>query len=249
MEFKIYQTDKDSVMDIQNLLGFSWDSSKLTFPGIARETTKPLLILRKMMPQYVFDLVHLEGNPFTFVEIQTLLDGVAVSSRHLSDRIQVLNQYKSLVFLLDELANRYHELGSALACAMHSRLAYEEEALQWGMFRTGQVRISAQYHLPNAEALPILYENGIVAIADIKQPFERALAYFFWGALRQFFYDGNKRCARAVMNYILMSHGYFYLSVQGEKQKEFERMMADFYEKKNATAGMKWLLNCYVACD
>ncbi len=132
---------------------------------------------------------------------------------------------------------------------MHARIACEE-ALCWGEFRNGQVGISGTaYQPPLAADLPRLYADGLASIGSISHPFERALAYFFWGAQKQFFYDGNKRTARAVMNYILMSHGYFYLSVPAAQREGFDQMMVDFYNEKDATAGMQWLLSCYKDWD
>ena len=231
-------------------LGFTWDTAALAMPLPCREIKKPVFMLRKLMAQYVYDLVHLEGNPLSFVEVQTLLDGMSVGGQRMSDLLQVLNQHKSLLFLQEALANpALWPWDQALACALHKRIA-REEARRWGEFRGGTVRISGTLYQPPAAAeLPDLYQQGIAMLAAIPAPFERALAYFFWGALRQFFYDGNKRCARAMMNHALMAHGYYYLSVSAAKRDEFDQIMVDFYDSKNATAGMCWMLACYENWD
>jgi len=46
---------------------------------------------KKMLPEYVFDTTQLEGNPMTFPEVQTLLDGITVGGHRISDAQQVLN--------------------------------------------------------------------------------------------------------------------------------------------------------------
>jgi hypothetical protein len=43
-----------------------------------------------MLPEYVWDAGVLEGNPFTFPEVKTLLEGVTVGGRKLSDQEQIL---------------------------------------------------------------------------------------------------------------------------------------------------------------
>jgi len=48
-----------------------------------------------MLPEYVWDAGVLEGNPFTFPEVKTLLDGVTVGGRKLSDQEQILNLAQS----------------------------------------------------------------------------------------------------------------------------------------------------------
>lgn len=78
---------------------------------------------------------------------------------------------------------------------------------------------------------------------------ERALVYYFWGALHQFFFDGNKRTSRAVMNFILLRSGYYYLSVPGERKDAFDTTMVDFFERREATAGIRPLLECYRSWD
>ena len=52
-------------------------------------------MLRKLMAEYVWDLVHLEGNPFTFVNVQALLSGTTVRAHRQSDAQQVLNHVRS----------------------------------------------------------------------------------------------------------------------------------------------------------
>lgn len=48
----------------------------------------------------MFETVKLEGNPFTFPEVQTLLDGITVGGRKLSDLQQVINQRDSCLRLI-----------------------------------------------------------------------------------------------------------------------------------------------------
>ena len=45
----------------------------------------------KMLPEFVWDAAVLEGNPFTFPEIKTLLDGVTIGGHKFSDQEQILN--------------------------------------------------------------------------------------------------------------------------------------------------------------
>lgn len=226
-------------------LGFSWSSDELTFPQTSQEPKKPPFMLRKLMPQYVYDLVHLEGNPYSFVDVQTLIDGAVVEGYSAFDQMQVLNQHKSLLFLLQVVPVAEMQLGKKLACAFHARLA-REEALEWGKFRSSQVHISGTDHIPPPhDNLEELYAVGLAEISRIEHPFERALIYFFWAAQQQFFFDGNKRCARAMMNYILLANGYYYLSVPAKKAAQFDQMMVSFYDSKDASSGMAWLLECY----
>jgi hypothetical protein len=64
------------------------------------------------------------------------------------------------------------------------------------------------------------------------EPFERATAFFLFGALQQFFFDGNKRTSRFMMNGVLMSHGIDAISVPAAKAQEFNEKMVRFYLSK-----------------
>ena len=53
-----------------------------------------------------------------------------------------------------------------------------------------------------------VFANGIRSLEqDVSNPFERATAFFLFGSLQQFFFDGNKRTSRFMMNGVLMSEG------------------------------------------
>jgi len=54
-----------------------------------------------MLPEYVWDAGVLEGNPFTFPEVKTLLYGVTVGGRKLADQEQILNLAQSSKYLLE----------------------------------------------------------------------------------------------------------------------------------------------------
>jgi hypothetical protein len=48
-------------------------------------------VLKKVFSGLVFDMAALEGNSFTYPEVQTLLDGITVGGKKLSEEQQVLN--------------------------------------------------------------------------------------------------------------------------------------------------------------
>ena len=87
--------------------------------------------------------------------------------------------------------------------------------------------------------------KGICEINKIECAFERALVYFCFGSINQFFYDGNKRTSRWTMNGILMRNGFNYLSIPGNRKLEFNDVMVNFYNTKDATKIMLFLAGCY----
>ena len=73
---------------MNNHLGFKWTINKELIPrgGVPKE--KSIFFLKKLFAEYVWDIVYLEGNPYSFLEVQTLLDGTTVAGHALSDQTQ-----------------------------------------------------------------------------------------------------------------------------------------------------------------
>lgn len=241
------------MMNLQDALGFHWDSSAFADLNlaVADNPKKPVFMLKKMLAEYVWDIVHLEDNPYSFVEVQTLLDGETVGGYSLFDQTQVLNQEKAIKCLIEFLSASQSEWGvnRETVLRFHSLVA-REEALKWGVFRDGEVGIGGTAHKPpRCTDLDSVFDQGFACIQSIEHPVERALVYYFWGAMNQFFYDGNKRTSRMVMNAILMANGFYFLSVPGAKKDEFNRVMVDFYNTKEASSGIRFMLGCYKNWD
>ena len=92
--------------------------------------------------------------------------------------------------------------------SLHSFVA-REEALKWGVFRESSVNIGGtDYQVPHADLLKKLFKDGIKEIKKINHPIVKAITMFLFAAKCQFFYDGNKRTARLMMNGILIEAGY-----------------------------------------
>jgi len=84
---------------------------------------------------------------------------------------------------------------------------------------------------PNAPELNRVFEFGNKTLESIANPLERAMAFFLFGALQPFFFDGNKRTSRFMMNGILMAAGIDAISVPASKANEFNEKMLNFYLK------------------
>ncbi|MFZ5593664.1 MAG: hypothetical protein ACOY4D_05285 [Pseudomonadota bacterium] len=65
-----------------------------------------------------------------------------------------------------------------------------------------------------------------------------------FGALQQFFFDGNKRTSRLMMNGILMSAGIDAISIPAARKQEFNEKMIRFYATRDATEMMAFLARC-----
>lgn len=119
-----------------------------------------------------------------------------------------MNQAKSWKELFGLVERSHFELTKKSFVTLNALVA-EEEALEWGKFRTGHVSIAGTNHAPPpAELLDGIFNEGIAKICQIPNPHERAIVFFLFGSLQQFFWDGNTRTSRLMMNGVLLSHGY-----------------------------------------
>lgn len=238
-------------------LGFGWDSAVVPQTVPTHSLDRVCFRLHKMLPEFVWDAGVLEGNPFTFPEVKTLLDGVTVGGRKLTDQEQILNLAESAKRLLALVKGGEFTLSKGVFTELNGLVA-RNEALEWGVFRgegleknyTPNVGLGeAGYHTPiattpGAPQLNKVFHDGVSSL-DACAPFERALAFFLFGALQQFFFDGNKRTSRFMMNGVLMSNGIDAISVPAGKAQAFNEKMVRFYQTKDGTEMMEFLVSCH----
>lgn len=62
------------------------------------------------LPEFIWSAGVLEGNPFTFNEVKTLLDGITVGSHKIEDQEQILNLNASARYLIRLVRSGQFEL-------------------------------------------------------------------------------------------------------------------------------------------
>jgi Fic family protein len=246
-------------MSLFSALGFHWDSSAVLGVVPTHSIERVAFRFHRMLPEFVWDASVLEGNPFTFPEVKTLLDGVTIGGRKVSDQEQVLNLAESAKHLLTLVKAGKFSMDKVTFTELHSLVA-RNEALEWGHFRgegketnyTPDVglgeygRYTPLATAAGAAELNRVFTGGLQALrSEGQQPFVKAAAFFLFGALQQFFFDGNKRTARFMMNGILMSAGIDAISVPAAKAQEFNEKIVRFYLTKDGTEMMAFLLECH----
>ncbi len=244
-------------MNLFGKLGFSWNRDIV--PAYARKSmARAIFRYRRSLVQFVFDAGALEGNPFTFPEVKTLLDGVTVGGKRLSDQRQLLNLAEASEELFELVQSGQFRMDRKTFDRLHGLIA-DGEALESGHFRgegeikdaTFPVLLGNQgAHMPSpteAGALELnrVFAEGVEALEScVPDPLERGIAFFLFGALQQFYFDGNKRASRFMMNGILMSHGIDAISVPATRAVEFNEGMVGFFLDRNGTGMMEFLLDC-----
>ena len=215
---------------------------KIKKSNIKIDRQKAFFQAKKMLPEYVFDTSQLENNPISFPEVQTLLDGISIGGHKLRDVEQVLNIKNTWLMLLEKIINNKFEVTKQMFNEVNENIA-KNEALEWGHFRTGKVCIAGTktYVAPDFKDLDEIFDKEIDLILNGFNPIEQAIRIFLWGALNQFYWDGNKRTARIMANGILISSGIGVFNIKATDILEFNRLMIDFYDNKNASDIVKFL--------
>jgi filamentation induced by cAMP protein fic len=207
---------------------------------------KALYIARRMQPEFVFNMAQLEGNPYTFPEVQTTLSGITVGGHKISDQNQVLNIAAGWSAIIRQVATNTFAINKDNFIHINTLIA-KDEALSVGNFRDGQVSISGtEYQPPRAgEALEkafLLLLQHYQQTPDIAM---QAFGVFLDAARAQFFYDGNKRTGQLMMNGILLSVGYAPAVIFADAQLEYNQKMLSFYQSGNKDEMISFLRKQY----
>lgn len=196
----------------------------------ALDKNRLIILTKKLLPDMVFNMASLEGNPFTYPEVQTLLEGITIGGHKLSDEQQVLRIRDGWNFIFESVRKDKININKELFNSLNGIVA-KDEALISGMFRNGQVRIGGTDFIPpKAEELENIFQQELqVLIERSKSNIDLAFDIFLWGALNLFFYDGNKTTSRLVANLILIFNGQGIFNIKVKNRLEFNTLMVDFY--------------------
>jgi hypothetical protein len=235
--------------DLADALGFTWDRSDVPRNITGSDVRRAVWRFGKMLPGYVWDAAVLEGNPFTYPEVQTLLEGITVGGRKLSDERQILNLSESANELSRLVQSGLFRIDKPTSDKLNGLGHFRGEGT---VFTTVSVNMGAHgTHRPpptepGGENLRGIFQRGTDAIAEqVPGIFEQAVGYFLFAAFQQFYYDGNRRTGRYVMNGHLMSHGIDAISVPAARKQEFNTEMIDFYWQKDGTRMFRFLASCW----
>ena len=204
-----------------------------------------LFLFKKDKIDYIYNICSLEGNPMTFPEVQTLLDGVTVGGHKIEDEQQVLNQNKSVSLLLSMLQNKEFKLDKETFCKLN-KIVSKDESIKPGEFRTSQVTISGtDYIPPKADKLDELFIKGVKKISSIENPIIRSFVFFGFASRHQFFWDGNKRTSRLMANGVLLENGFQALNIKAKDSLEFNRALIKFYNSCDYNVLLSYLISYY----
>ncbi len=184
---------------------------------------------KKVVSGLVFNMSKLEGNPYTFPQVQTLLEGITIGGHSVSDQQQVLRIKSGWDRVIDLVESEHFQLDASTAIELNTIIA-RNEALRVDNFRDGFVGIAGtDYVPPEPDALPGLFAEVVKETETASLPVS-AYRSFLDCARQQYFWDGNKRTGQLLMNGLLLSEGYLPVSIPAKVQLEYNEKMLQFYD-------------------
>ncbi len=207
------------------------------------------------LAEFVRDAAELEGNRLTANEIARLVDQAPAGTLTF-DEVQVISLTDAFTQLGSFVRDNQFVLGTRTSDRLHATVA-EYEAIESGHFRgEGYVDDGGHVSLGNAgsyrasapgaggETLIDEHRRLMAHLDTLDDPREQALAYFCAAARRQFYFDGNKRTARLMMNGHLMAHGYDAISIRAARSAEFNEHLITLFDAGDATGLMQFTIDC-----
>ena len=244
-------------MPTQSPLGFSWDPLALV-PLLQDESVdRAAARFRQALPHAVWEAAKFEDSPYTFPEVQTLMDGVTVGGHTLADQRLVLGLADAAREMVATVTSGTFRLDKATSDGLHRRIA-TGQAIEAGHVRSegqahggGTLRLGEAgfYDAPEPGAggshLRGVFAEGIDYLTtDVADPGLQALLYAPWAIRSQFYFDGNKRTARWMMNGHLMLHGLEPIGVPVARRQEWNAALVTLFARAEATDLLKILAGC-----
>lgn len=185
-----------------------------------------LFLAKKFWDENVYCGMRMENRAVTFPQTKTIIEGINVSDVSLDDIFAIRNMRDAWKYIFSTI---YEPLSLDYICKLNSFIA-RDEALEWGVLRSGNVGISGTAYIP-----PIPKKNEIERelnkiLLSFSTITEKALDIFCYITRNQLFWDGNKRTALCTANKLLLSRKRGLLTIKEKDMKNFNTLLCSFYD-------------------
>lgn len=181
---------------------------------------------KKKWDENVYCGMKMENRAVTFPQTKTILNGVNVPNVQLDDIQAIMNMRDAWRYLLNTIDE---PLTLVYICKLNEYIA-RNEALEWGILRTGNVGISGtEYVPPVPRQEQVLRELSDIMNSDASET-AKALTVFCWVSRSQLYWDGNKRTGLTAANKILLQAGAGMLTIKDKNMLEFNEKLLGWYD-------------------
>jgi len=197
-------------------------------------------IYTKELERFVIELSwkssKIEGNTYTLLDTEILLkEGLAAEGKTKLETDMILNHKKAFTFILEQnTETKIKPFVEKLHQILTENLSIDQGIRKSGVGITGTNYTPLEISFQIQEALDALYES----INRSTFGYQKALLALLGISYIQPFADGNKRTARLLANYFLISKKLAPLSYRNVDEKYYREAILVFYEK-NSLVPMK----------
>jgi prophage maintenance system killer protein len=189
-------------------------------------------IARKYIKENIYGLAKMELPHITFPQTEEILENSKLSGVTSETVLTVINIRNAWNFILDSFDD---EITKATVMMMHAKIAYDQ-AMDWGVFCTGQVGVSGTNYTPvnpreEPGKLESLFDEIFAKFTTYKEqfPIEATLDYLTSAIKNQFFWDGNKQTALAVANLALLQSGNGVIGLDEDNFQAVSTALTQYY--------------------
>ena len=190
-------------------------------------------ICQRLLIDLSWNSSRLEGNTYSLLETEQLLQAGQGENAHLSrEAVMILNHKAAIEFLMESSSEARFDRRTILN--LHALLTADllRDPAAEGALRTEPVAIGKSAYLP--PAIPALIESlfdlVLAKASEITDPFEQAFFAMVHLPYLQPFIDGNKRVSRLAANMPLFQHNLAPLSFVDVSESDYTDGMLAIYE-------------------
>lgn len=185
---------------------------------------------------YIWKSARLEGLGVTYPDTEAIYNGMSAPDVKVSEIVAVNNLKHSWQFLLDTLDC---PTDFKYICQLNRLVGGDNLIIRAGHLRNVSVSMGGTAWKP--EMPPEMSDKEKIRerldeISRIENSTERSIMLMLYCMRSQMFLDGNKRTAMLAANHEMIMNGCGIISVPIEKQREFTRLLVEFYETGEADA-------------
>lgn len=187
----------------------------------------------------------IEGNTLTRKETELVIDdGITSTSKPLQHYIEAVNHAKAfekIITFLDEDKN----INENFILNIHKIILTGLDDDNAGFYRNCRVRISGStVIMQNPIKVPDLMTNFYNWLSDNmdNEPITAILAHLKFVSIHPFV-DGNGRCARLLMNTILLKFGFAPIVIRPTDRKKYLSVVENYQLKGNDKPYLTFMLN------
>ncbi len=204
---------------------------------VGSEELPPGTYLRQVLQRLLIDLSwnssRLEGNTYSLLETERLLQLGEAAEGHKSEETQMILNHKAALEMLSEDAAGIG-FNSHTICNLHALLADNliRDPSACGRVRSRPVGITGTVFHPLAvpQIVEEKFEQILWVASEIENPYEQAFFVMVQLPYLQPFEDINKRVSRLAANIPLIRHNLCPLSFTGVEQKDYIGGLLGVYE-------------------